>query len=301
MITFLSGGTGTPKLLQGMRRVLGDEEISVVVNTAEDIWISGNHLAPDLDTVMYLFSGDLDTRTWWGVEGDTYITHEKIGRLGGDEFIAIGDLDRAVHIARGGMMREGKTLTEATRSLCSALGIRAEILPMADTPVTTRVMTPGGELHFQEYWVKQRGSPIVEGVKRTSDTPPLATHEVIRAIHESEAVIIGPSNPVTSILPILECRGVSAALENRAVLAVSPFIGDAPVSGPAGVLMRAIGYEPTSLGTYRLYERFSPIFVQDIRDPVTVPGGSRADTLMTDTGKSEALSRKLLDLISSAR
>ena len=143
MITFLSGGTGTPKLLQGMRRILGDEEISVVVNTAEDIWISGNHLAPDLDTVMYLFSGDLDTRTWWGVEGDTYITHERIGRLGGDEFIAIGDRDRAVHVARGGMMREGKTLTEATRSLCSALGIKAEILPMADTPVTTRVMTPG--------------------------------------------------------------------------------------------------------------------------------------------------------------
>ena len=301
MITFLSGGTGTPKLLQGMRRILGDEEISVVVNTAEDIWISGNHLAPDLDTVMYLFSGDLDTRTWWGVKDDTYITHERIGRLGGDEFIAIGDRDRAVHVARGGMMREGKTLTEATRSLCSALGIKAEILPMADTPVTTRVMTPDGDLHFQEYWVKQRGSPLVVSVKRTFDTVPLATPEVIRAIQGSEAVIIGPSNPVTSILPILECRGLISALEGCAVLAVSPFIGDAPVSGPAGVLMRAIGYEPTSLGTYHLYEKFSPIFVQDIRDPVTVPGASRADTLMTDIGKSEELSRILLDLIGSIR
>lgn len=299
MITFLSGGTGTPKLLQGMRRILGDEEISVVVNTAEDIWISGNHLAPDLDTVMYLFSGDLDTRTWWGVEDDTYITHERIGRLGGDEFIAIGDRDRAVHVARGGMMREGKTLTEATRSLCSALGIKAEILPMADTPVTTRVMTPDGELHFQEYWVRRRGSPLVISVQRTFDTVPLATPEVIRAIHGSEAVIIGPSNPVTSILPILECSGLTSALENRAVLAVSPFIGDAPVSGPAGVLMRAIGYEPTSLGTYRLYEKFNPVFVQDIRDSITVPGASRADTLMTDIGKSEELSRKLLDLIGS--
>ena len=300
MITFLSGGTGTPKLLRGMRRVLGDEEISVVVNTAEDIWISGDYLAPDLDTVMYLFSGDLDTDTWWGVKGDSYHTHEEVRRLCGDEYITIGDRDRAVHIARSGMLTAGKTLTEVTRSLCDALGVRAGILPMADTPVTTRVMTPEGELHFQEYWVKFRGSPRVQGVRRTYDIPPLATDEVIHAIRESEGVIIGPSNPVTSILPILECQGVTSALADRAVIAVSPFIGDAPVSGPAGVLMRAMGHEPTSFGTFRLYESICPHFVQDVRDPVKVPGSSRADTLMTDIEKSVELSMKLLEFIRTA-
>jgi LPPG:FO 2-phospho-L-lactate transferase len=250
---------------------------------------------------MYLFSGNLDTDTWWGVKGDSFLTHEGVRRLGGDEFITIGDRDRAVHIARSGMLNSGMTLTEATRSLCNALRVGAGVLPMADTPVTTRVKTPEGELHFQEYWVKHRGSPEVEGIRRTFDTPPLATTEVIHAIRESEGVIIGPSNPVTSILPILECQGVTSALADRAVLAVSPFIGGAPVSGPAGVLMRAMGHEPTSLGTYRLYESFCTRFVQDIRDPVRVPGSSRADTLMTDIGKSENLSRRLLELIRTER
>jgi LPPG:FO 2-phospho-L-lactate transferase len=296
MITFLSGGTGTPKLIIGARHHLPDSAITVVVNTAEDLWISGNHLSPDIDTLIYLFSGRLNTATWWGVVGDTFRTHEELRNLGIDEYITIGDQDRALQIARGDLLRSGFSLTEATRSICSRLGIAAGILPMTDHPVATLIRSGGQIVHFQEYWVKHRGSlPIDEVIRSTPSGPPSATDEVLSAIKASDLVIIGPSNPVTSILPILECDGIIPALRERFVVAVSPFIGDAPVSGPAAALMRAKGLPPDSRATHALYEQVVDLFVQDIRDPVEVPGSIRFDTLMTDSDKSAALAGMLLE------
>lgn len=297
MITFLSGGTGTPKLLRGMQELLDEREIAVVVNTAEDTWLSGNHLSPDIDTVMYLFAGILDTGKWWGIKSDTYITHDLLARLGIDEFIAVGDQDRAVHVARGEMIRGGMRLTEATLGLCRRFNVRATILPMTDSAVTTYVRTPRGEMHFQEYWVKHRGDVAIEGVFRRSREPPVATDEVLGAIEASDAVVIGPSNPVTSVSPILECAGVREALRKKRVIAVSPFIGDTPVSGPAAALMRAFGKEPSSAGTCSLYEDFVDVFIQDVRDPVEISGALRLDTLMVNRGKSLDLAKSILTLI----
>ena len=298
MITFLSGGTGTPKLLRGMLDLLEERDIAVIVNTAEDIWLSGNHLSPDVDTVMYLVAGVLNTDRWWGIRDDTYITHDLLARLGIEEFIAVGDRDRAVHVARGEMLRGGMRLTEATKALCERLGVRATVLPMTDSPVTTYVKTRQGEMHFQEYWVKHRGALAIEGVVRRSREPPVATPEVIAAIEASDAVVIGPSNPVTSISPILECAGVREALRrHRRVIAVSPFIGDAPVSGPAAALMRASGREPSSTGTFGLYEDFVDVFIQDTRDPVEIEGALRLDTLMVYRGKSLDLAKSIVTLI----
>lgn len=297
MITFLSGGTGTPKLLRGMRELLDEREIAVVVNTAEDTWLSGNHLSPDIDTVMYLFAGILDTNRWWGIKGDTYITHDLLAWLGIDEYIAIGDQDRAIHAARGEMLKNGMRLTEITQTLCNRLGIRATVLPMTDSVVTTYVRTPGGEMHFQEYWVKHRGDVAIDGVVRRFDEPPVATDEVIKAIEGSDAVVIGPSNPVTSISPILECAGVREALRRQCVIAVSPFIGDTPVSGPAAALMRAFGKEASAAGTYALYEDFVDAFIQDIRDPVGLEGALRLDTLMVNRGKSLDLAKSIQTLV----
>ena len=297
MITFLSGGTGTPKLLRGMQELLDERDITVIVNTAEDTWLSGNHLSPDLDTVMYLFAGILDTGRWWGIRDDTYITHDLLARLGVEEYIAVGDQDRAIHVARGEMLRSGIRLTEATAALCRSLAVRATVLPMTDSPVTTYVRTDQGEIHFQEYWVKHRGDLAIDGVTRRFPEPPVATGEVIRAIEASDAVVIGPSNPVTSISPILECAGVREALRHQNVIAVSPFIGDAPVSGPAAALMRAFGKEPSSAGTCGLYEDFVDIFIQDIRDPVGIKGALRLDTLMVNRGKSLDLAKNILTLI----
>jgi LPPG:FO 2-phospho-L-lactate transferase len=297
MITFLSGGTGTPKLLRGMRSLLPDTEIAVVVNTAEDLWISGNHLSPDLDTVMYLFAGLADTTTWWGIAGDTFVTHDALTAWGGEEPIRIGDRDRAIHILRGELLRKGMRLTDAAGLISRRLGVEASLLPMADTPVATLLDTDLGLLHFQDYWVKYRGRPQVRELVRRFAEPPKATPEVIRAIGKSDGVVIGPSNPVTSIAPILECAGVTEALGEKFVVAVSPFIGDRPVSGPAAELMKAWGREPTSQGTADLYGEIPDVFVQDIRDPVKVGGAVRLDTLMRDKPASEALAREILALL----
>lgn len=297
MITFLSGGTGTPKLLQGMREHLPDTEISVVVNTAEDIWMSGNHVSPDIDTILYLYAGILDITRWWGIHGDTFLTHEVLKDLGGKEFIAIGDRDRATHILRGELLKQGMSLTECTSELCRLFHIQATVLPMSDLPVSTMVETTQGTMHFQEFWVKERGLPRVQRVYRTSVNPPAATAEVLCAIRESDVVVIGPSNPITSIMPILECSGVTAALSKQRVIAVSPFIGHQPISGPAGVLMEAWGVEPNSRGTYHLYQDVVNVFIQDIRDDIEVPGALKFDTVMRDSGKSAALAKYIIEII----
>jgi LPPG:FO 2-phospho-L-lactate transferase len=296
MITYLSGGTGTPKLLRGVQKVMDRHEISVVVNTAEDIWISGNHISPDLDTVMYLFSGILNTDTWWGIRSDTFTTHDEITNLGIEEYIAIGDRDRAVHIARGKMLQNGMRLTNITKNLCDRFGVRENVLPMTDTEVTTQVKTDLGLIHFQEYWVRAKGALEVHEVLRSFSEPPVATEEVLAAIGASDAVVIGPSNSITSIMPILECRGIGPALRNKNVIAVSPFIGNSPVSGPAAALMRARGFEPSSKGTISCYGDLVDIFIQDIRDPVEVSGSNRFDTLMTGEEKSMALAKEILRL-----
>jgi LPPG:FO 2-phospho-L-lactate transferase len=297
MITFLSGGTGTPKLLRGMQKLLPPHEIAVIVNTAEDIWISGNHISPDIDTVMYLFAGILNTDTWWGIRNDTFTTHDETTRLGLDEFIAIGDRDRAVQIARGDMLRKGMRLTDATRVLCGRFGVCETVLPMTDTEVTTRVLTDSGLVHFQEYWIRAKGKIGIREVVRSCNEPPVATDEVLRTIEDSDAVVIGPSNPITSIEPILSCRGMKPALKDKFVIAVSPFIGNAPVSGPAGALMEAAGYEPSAIGTVTCYGDIPDIFVQDIRDPVEACHSVRFDTLMTGEEKSIAFARDILSLI----
>jgi LPPG:FO 2-phospho-L-lactate transferase len=296
MITFLSGGTGTPKLLRGMQKVMDRHEISVIVNTAEDIWISGNHISPDLDTVMYLFAGILDTDTWWGVRNDSFTTHDEITRLGMDEFIAIGDKDRAVHIARGEMIRNGMRLTNATKILCDRFGVRENVLPMTDTEVTTQLKTALGLIHFQEYWVRSKGKIEIEQVVRSYKNPPVATMEGLAMIEASDAVVIGPSNPITSIFPILACEGMREAIRDKLVITVSPFLGNTPFSGPAGALMQAAGFEPSSQGTLNCYEGITDIFVQDIRDPVRVGNSVMLDTLMTSEEKSVSLASEILSL-----
>jgi LPPG:FO 2-phospho-L-lactate transferase len=297
MITFLSGGTGTPKLMQGYRTLKEDHEMTVIVNTAEDMWFSGSHLSPDLDTVMYLFADLLDTKRWWGIEDDTTVTSDFLEKIGYPEPVTLGDKDRAVNIARAEMLRAGIPLTEATRHLSSRLQCDATILPMCDTEVTTCIQSDGTEMHFQEYWVGQKGAIPVDAVIRRCSESPKATEQVLKAIQDADAVIIGPSNPVTSISPILECEGVKDALKKQFVIVISPFIGDAPVSGPAAELMMAWGMAPNGQATYDLYREFADVFVQDIRDPVAIEGAVRLDTLMTDNEVTLALAESIQQII----
>jgi len=299
-ICFLSGGTGTPKLIRGFRKHLNDSNISVIVNTAEDMWIYGSHLSPDIDTVMYLFSGILNTDTWWGIKGDTTITNDYLRDLGEDIYLTLGDRDRAVNIARGRMLREGDSITKSTEILCGKLGVKAEVFPMTDSEVTTYIKTEKGLIHFQEFWVRHKGRVRIEEVVRDYSKAK-ATKEALRAIRDADAVILGPSNPVTSISPILECSGIKEALKEKFVIAVSPFIGDAPISGPAKELMEAWGMNPDSAATFSLYREFTDIFIQDIRDEVPVEKSLRFDTLMLNEKISAELAESLIEIIREKR
>ncbi len=295
---FLSGGTGTPKLIQGVRKLMPDEDITVIVNTAEDTWVSGNLICPDIDTLLYLFSGIIDDERWWGVKNDTYHTHDALMRLGCDEGMMIGDIDRATHVLRSNLIREGKSLTEATEILASRMGVRARVLPMSNDPLATMIATDSGLIHFQEFWVVRHGTPRVDGVliEGLDDAGP--TREVVDAIRSSDSVVIGPSNPVTSIGPILSLRGVRSLLRERFVLAVSPIVGCEPVSGPAGKLLSSEGYSVSSRGVAEYYGDILDLFVVDLRDgvspdefdlPVVV-----ADTLMTSLEVSVELGRRII-------
>jgi LPPG:FO 2-phospho-L-lactate transferase len=295
-ICFLSGGTGTPKLIRGFRNYVCDENISVIVNTAEDMWIYGSHLSPDIDTVMYLFAGILNTDLWWGIKGDTTITNDYLKDLGEDIYLTLGDRDRAVNIARGRMLNDGYSLTKSTEILSKKLGVVAKVLPMTDSEVTTYIKSEEGLIHFQEFWVRHKGKVKIEEVVRDYSGAS-ATTEALDAIKCADAVILGPSNPVTSISPILECAGIREALDNKFIIAISPFIGDAPISGPAKELMEAWGLAPDSAATFDLYKEFTDLFVQDIRDEIPVEKSRRFDTLMLNEEISRELAGSLIEII----
>ncbi|MDV0445298.1 Phosphoenolpyruvate transferase [Methanimicrococcus sp. At1] len=301
----LSGGTGTPKLIDGLRQILPDEEITVIVNTGEDIWSSEVFISPDIDTVLYLFAGNLDKTKWWSIVGDTYNTYNQMKALGQNEILMLGDRDRAVNLVRTKLMKDGLTLTEATAKIAEQFQIKANIVPMSDEPVTSMIETPEGKIHFQEFWVTKKGAPEIlsfeyEGTENAKLSP--AAKEMLE---KEDCVIIGPSNPMTSIGPILALPEIKEILKTKKVIAVSPIIGNAPVSGPAGKLMAAKGLEVSSKGVAELYQDFVDVFVYDIRDDVIDPAEIEAmgiqavalDTMMTDEGKRKKLAGKVLKLL----
>ncbi|TGC11021.1 2-phospho-L-lactate transferase [Methanolobus halotolerans] len=300
MIIF-SGGTGTPKLLNGLRKVISEEDITVVVNTAEDLWVSGNLVSPDIDTVLYLFSDRIDFNKWWGIEGDTFRTHGLMKSLGHNERMMLGDLDRATHIIRSDHLREGSSLTEAIVRLSESMGIKAKILPMSDNPVSTRIVTPSGMMHFQDFWIGEHGEPAVidvfqENIGRAGISP-----EVLRALENDDEVLIGPSNPITSIGPIIGLPGMVDILRGKKVIAVSPIIGKGPVSGPAGKLMHARGVDVSSAGVASYYGEFLDTFIIDKSDPINNAAFEdtgcrlvRTDTMMMSVDISVGLSELIL-------
>ncbi|MFC7059673.1 2-phospho-L-lactate transferase [Halovenus salina] len=294
MVTFLSGGTGTPKLLAGAEDTFSPEETTVVANTGDDVMLGGFLVCPDVDTVLFLGGGVLDRETWWGIADDTTNTNDRLQEIaetadlgtgpryldetaqtagrdiaawrrfsGVGEFMLIGDRDRAVHLTRTGLLDEGYSLTEATALLAETYNVPWELLPMSDDPVASLIETPAGTMHFQEFWVARNGEPAVEGVEFRGGESADPTPAVLDAL--AEPVVIGPSNPVTSIGPMLALDGFEEALESTTVVAVSPFVEDEVFSGPAAKLMAAEGYEPSTAGMAAAYP-FADGFVLDTDD-----------------------------------
>ncbi len=297
----LSGGTGTPKLLNGIRQYIPDEEITVIVNTAEDLWMSGNLICPDIDTVIYLFAGMLDTDKWWGIKQDTFNTHNALNTAGHNEILQLGDQDRATHIIRSEFIRQGASLSEAVSKTASMLGAKANILPMCDEPVSSMITVREGTIHFQEFWVEKAGKPDVLGVEYQGAQTASVPEAVKKAIKRESNIIIGPSNPITSIGPILAVKGMRELILSKHVVAISPIIGYEPVSGPAAKLMNACGYEVSSRGVAQCYDDLLDIFIIDEQDREMKSNIKNmdfaiitADTMMTSPKKSAALARVVL-------
>ncbi len=264
MITVLSGGTGTPKLLQGIARLIDPLEITVIVNTLENSYFSGVYVAADIDTVMYTLAGIINDETWYGIADDTFITHETLNVIGCRELLKIGDQDRAIKIQ--------KTLLLATNPLSNVidiqrknLGIKSRIIPMSDQKSYINISTDIGDLEFHKFLIEQKCEPEVLNIEYNQVEP---APGVIESIENSDMVIIGPSNPVTSVGPIISTRNVRNALKKSYVVGVSPIIGNQPVSGPAGKFMRALGYEVSSRGVASMYQSFLDRFFIDLEDIV---------------------------------
>ena len=237
----LSGGTGTPKLLMGLKELVPPEQLSIVVNTAEDLWLSGNYISPDLDSVLYTLADMIDEKRWWGIKGDRTWTHDFLIALGQQEKLVIGDKDRAVHIFRSDLLRRGASLSQATGALAEALGIAQKVVPMSDDPVSTILSTSEGQMHFQDFWVALKGKPAVSGISFIGMDRARPSPAFLERLDREETVLIGPSNPVTSIGPILALPGIRERLAKKRVVAVSPLLEDRPASGPAAKFMAALG------------------------------------------------------------
>ena len=300
MITVLSGGTGTPKLLQGLKEIVDPKELNIIVNTLENDYFSGVYVSADIDTVLYTMADMINDELWYGVKDDTFITHERLEEIGCPELLRIGDIDRATKIQKTQLM-EKYGLKRACEIQASNMGIESRVIPMSEENSDIKIVTDIGELEFHDFLIKHQSQPKVLDVKFSKVNP---TGGIIETIRNSRAVIIGPSNPITSISPILSLEGVREALKDTYVVAISPIIGSNAVSGPASKFMEALNVEVSSVGVAQLYKDFLDNIVIDdddlnlnsqlkqIVNKVTV-----TNTIMNSLGAKKNLAQIIIDSI----
>jgi len=271
MITVLTGGTGGAKFVDGLRQIVRPEELTIIVNTGDDLLWWGLYVSPDVDSIIYMLAGKLSQERGWGVKGDTFFCLNAMGQMGQPTWFNTGDRDLAMHILRSKLLSDGKTLSQATTEIAAQLGITARVLPMSDSRVETRVMTPIGELSFEEYFVQRWYQDPVESVRFAGATDAEPAPGVIEAIRSADLVLLAPSNPVSSIAPILAVPGVRQALrESRArIAAVSPIVRGAAVSGPAGILLAAQGFDVSISGVADFYRDFLDLLIVDVQDEMS--------------------------------
>jgi LPPG:FO 2-phospho-L-lactate transferase len=269
----LAGGTGGAKLAAGAQEEIG-AELTVIANTADDVEVLGVHVSPDPDLVTYWLSGEIDAERGWGIEGDTFTVFERLQRLGAPGWFGLSDRDLAACLYRREFIAEGGRQTDAQAQIARSLGVAATVLPMCDEPVRTQVRTAGGARGLQEYLIVDRGEPEVLGVELEGIAESRATPEALAAIAAAEAIVLGPSNPVISIGPILAVPGIREALAaaRAPVVAVSPYVGGEVVKGPTDRFMAATGRPSTAAGVASLYQGLIDGMVVDEGDPDPPPG-----------------------------
>jgi len=310
LITALAGGVGGARFLRGLAKILGPDELKIIVNTGDDEEFYGLHVSPDVDIITYTLAGVVDEERGWGFRGDTYNVQSTLEKLGCETWFKLGDRDLAVHIYRTWRMRNGAKLSEITKEIARALGVKHEIIPMSDEPVRTYIKTPEDTLPFQRYFVERKARDKVIGIEYRGAEKAKPAPGVVEAIMDADYVIVCPSNPFLSIGTILSINNIRKAIkETRAKkLAISPIIGGAAVKGPADKIMQSLGYEVSALGVAKIYKWFLDIMVLDERDRDLVSRieelGMRAyctDTLMKSEEDSIRLARFCLRILEEER
>ena len=303
--TVLAGGTGAAKFLRGLVQVVPEEDIHVIVNIGDDTDIWGLHVSPDIDSVLYALSSRLDTQRGWGLRDETFRCLEEMAKYGMADWFRLGDRDLATHITRTELMRSGLSLTEVTARMVAAMGIKTTVIPASDDSVRTKIETPGGILGFQEFFVREHWQPDVRSVTYAGSTDAHAASGVLNSIRDAQLVIVAPSNPITSIGPILAIHDIRDAMRcTRAeVVAISPLIGGAAFSGPAAKLMEACGYEVSPSGVARCYHDFLDNIVIDVQDAELASairyetiGAQITDIRMSDDAAARRLAKFVVEL-----
>jgi LPPG:FO 2-phospho-L-lactate transferase len=296
----LAGGVGAARFLTGLTRLVKEEDLSVIVNTGDDIELFGLHISPDLDIVTYTLAGIVDEAKGWGVRGDTFQCLEMLKSQGLDTWFGLGDRDLATHLYRTESLKKGYTLTQITREISSVLGLKTKILPMTDDMFETRVKTSEGSIHFEEYFVRRQSKDEVLGVEFVGALTAKPAPGVLDAILEAETVVVCPSNPIVSIGTILAVNGVRDALKrtNARVIGISPIVAGTPIKGPADKMLRGLGFEVSAYGVAKLYSDFLDTFVIDTKDAGLK---SRVENLGVNVKVTNTVMKSLEDKVALAK
>lgn len=254
MITLLAGGTGSVKLARGISKMRDD--MTVISNIADNIWFHGLYICPDIDTITYGLAYILDKKRGWGVMDDSFMFMEQMKKLGQDYWFQIGDKDLALHIVRTNFLNKGKSLSWITEWIRKKFSISSRIIPASDDHVETRIETSQGEMHIQEFWVKNHAELDISYVRYKGIETATANSRAVESIKNSELVIIAPGNPISSIGPIISLPIIRKELESKkdSVIAVSPIVGNSPLSGPASKYMQVMGMESSPFGIASYYK-----------------------------------------------
>jgi LPPG:FO 2-phospho-L-lactate transferase len=310
--TALAGGVGAGKFLRGLIRAVPPEDLTVIVNTADDIRTHGLYVCPDVDSVTYWLGDVADRERGWGRAGETFRATEELRSLGApDAWFGLGDLDLATHLYRTAAFARGEGLASVTATVAEHFGVPCRLLPMSEDPVTTRIdaVDEHGralDLHFQEYWVLRGARDDVKGIRYEGAVGADAGPGVLEAIVEADVIVVCPSNPVASIGPILAVPSIGTAVRERGkrVVGVSPIVAGAPLRGMADRLLPAAGFEVSAVGAAEFYRGTLAAWVIDERDRGLEPRVSAlglkvgvTDSIMDDDGKAEALARVALELL----
>jgi len=299
LITALAGGTGAARFLTGLSQVIGEDDLSIIVNTGDDIELFGLHISPDIDIVMYTLAGIVDEEKGWGIKNDTFHCIEELTKME-EVWFHLGDKDLATHIFRTNLLKNGLTLSQVTKNISCLLGLRENIIPMTNDKFETRVITDIGSIHFEEYLVKRGLRDRVLGVEYAGSESAKPAAGVLESIIDSELVIICPSNPIVSIGTILSVKGVRDALKSTKArrVAISPIVSGKPIKGPADKLLKGLGLEVSAFSVAKLYSDFLDTF---ILDKVDAKEQDQIENLSIETVATNTIMKSLKDKIELAK